>query len=301
LEKIKKIWDSIHRFMTKTGLTYVYYWLGPYLIPQSKILCWLLDYFDRRGAMDKILQSKKFFEDNAARIKKNLALFSDDESRHVYENIILYRGSRDRKYVKAAMKSKYNAMYFDSDIITPQNGECFLDCGAFWGENSIAYQKFLKKHGCENPKVIAIEPDAKNFEHMVKNLRKKMKNEIHTFHCGVWSKEANLSFQSNINTSCKISKDGGIQIHVKTIDSIVEQTGLEVTYLKMDVEGSEMEALKGAEQTITRFRPKLALSIYHSDEHMLEIIEYIHEKYPAYKLYVRHYTGFFAETVLYCV
>ena len=73
------------------------------------------------------------------------------------------------------------------------------------------------------------------------------------------------------------------------------------SYNKIDTEGCEMEVLMGAAETIRRNRPKLAISIYHSDEHMLEIIEYIHEKYPDYRLYVRHYTGFFAETVLYCL
>lgn len=60
-------------------------------------------------------------------------------------------------------------------------------------------------------------------------------------------------------------------------------------------------ALTGTHETILKFRPRLAISIYHSDEDMVEIIQRISRNYPFYDLYVRHYTGFFAETVLYCI
>lgn len=69
----------------------------------------------------------------------------------------------------------------------------------------------------------------------------------------------------------------------------------------MDIEGSELPALEGAKQTILRNKPKLAISIYHSDEDMLRIVEYIHELVPEYKLYIRAHTMGIAETVLYAV
>lgn len=56
-----------------------------------------------------------------------------------------------------------------------------------------------------------------------------------------------------------------------------------VTYIKMDVEGAELNSLIGAHKTIKREHPRLAISIYHSDD-MLNIIEYIKENYPFYIL-----------------
>lgn len=73
------------------------------------------------------------------------------------------------------------------------------------------------------------------------------------------------------------------------------------TFIKMDIEGMEWDALHGAVETIKRNHPKLAICIYHSDEDMIRIVEYIHEIAPEYKLYVRHHSKREYETVLYAV
>lgn len=69
----------------------------------------------------------------------------------------------------------------------------------------------------------------------------------------------------------------------------------------MDIEGAEMDALFVAQETIWRNHPKLAICIYHSDEDMIQIIEYVHSLVPEYKLFVRHHTRGRCETVLYAV
>jgi len=69
----------------------------------------------------------------------------------------------------------------------------------------------------------------------------------------------------------------------------------------MDVEGAELESLKGAEKTIRRDRPKLAICIYHKPEDMTEIPLFIKELVPEYKLYVRMHANDGSETVLYAI
>lgn len=73
------------------------------------------------------------------------------------------------------------------------------------------------------------------------------------------------------------------------------------TFIKMDLEGSEMQALKGAEKIIKANKPKLAICIYHSDKDMLEIIQYIYSLVPEYKFFVRQHANSYNETVLYAV
>ena len=69
----------------------------------------------------------------------------------------------------------------------------------------------------------------------------------------------------------------------------------------MDIEGAELPALQGAEHIIKKNKPKLAISIYHSDEDMLRLAEYIHELVPEYRLFIRAHRPGIAETVLYAV
>jgi len=69
----------------------------------------------------------------------------------------------------------------------------------------------------------------------------------------------------------------------------------------MDVEGSEMEALQGAKQTILKYKPRLAISIYHKPEDLLDISSYILSLVPDYKLYVRHFSTSESDTVLYAI
>lgn len=74
-----------------------------------------------------------------------------------------------------------------------------------------------------------------------------------------------------------------------------------MTFIKMDIEGAELEALHGCRDTIIKYRPKLAICVYHKPEDIIEIPSYIHEIVPEYKLYLRHHSKDLSETVLYAL
>ena len=86
-------------------------------------------------------------------------------------------------------------------------------------------------------------------------------------------------------------------VRVTTIDGTVGDEP--VGFIKMDIEGSEFGALHGAERTIRRDRPLLALSVYHLPGDMLAIMDYLHELVPKYRFWLRHYSVGNADTVLY--
>lgn len=77
--------------------------------------------------------------------------------------------------------------------------------------------------------------------------------------------------------------------------------GKPVTFIKLDIEGAEMDALIGARMSIKKWKPRLAVCVYHRREDLVEIPLYIHGLVPEYKMYLRHYSTCRAETVLYCI
>ena len=91
----------------------------------------------------------------------------------------------------------------------------------------------------------------------------------------------------------------GEPVRMDTLDHCLK--GIPVTYLKMDVEGMECAALRGAENLIKTYHPKLAICTYHSDSDMIQVPKQILKICPDYKLYFRHYTNALVETVCYAV
>ena len=125
--------------------------------------------------------------------------------------------------------------------------------------------------------------------------------KVELINAGLWSKDTYLAFHSAEYGGSHIvesdEKDGA-QVKVVALDSCIRG---KVTFIKMDIEGAELEALKGAKQLIMKYRPKLAICIYHKREDMWEIPYFIKNLVPEYKLYIRHYSNYEYETVLYAV
>lgn len=96
-----------------------------------------------------------------------------------------------------------------------------------------------------------------------------------------------------------VEESTGTTIPLVRMDSVEECQ--DATFIKMDIEGAEFAALHGARKIIQRNKPKLAICIYHCDEDMLRIPEYIHELVPEYKIYMRAHNMGIAENVMYAV
>lgn len=205
----------------------------------------------------------------------------------------------------------YEKQYFD-DILSFTEEEVFCDCGVLDGETSI---QFAEKVQGKYKKLHLFEPDSANRKKTQENmLASQLKNyEIHPV--GVWNKQEELQFvmlggastlvESNRSDVLeKLSKDTVIEIvPVDTLDHIFAETPQEElpTYIKMDIEGAELQALQGAKAIIQKAKPKLAISVYHKDEDIVTLLLLIKHLHSDYQFYLRHYSNSFNETILYAI
>lgn len=117
---------------------------------------------------------------------------------------------------------------------------------------------------------------------------------------GLWSQEQKIGFNSDRNLALsKITENGENTIETVSLDDFLK--GDRASFIKMDIEGAELDALRGAEQTIKTFKPRLAVSVYHKVNDFIDIPEYLLSLVPEYKFYIRHYSVYKYETVLYAL
>lgn len=188
------------------------------------------------------------------------------------------------------------AQYFDLPELenNREENEIFLDAGAFDGLTS---EIFINWGG---RRVIAFEPEAANRKKCDENL-KSLGCEYKVYPFGLWSGKGTLSFASNLKGSSHIldknqTSDYLTQIEVEALDNLIDE---KITFLKMDIEGAELEALKGAENLIKMYKPKLAIAIYHKPEDIYIIPDFLLSLVPNYRFWLRHYSIASVDTVLY--
>ncbi len=186
----------------------------------------------------------------------------------------------------------YGIQYFD--VFKPQKNEIFVDAGAFdMGTTS----DFIEWCNNDYEQIYVFEPDKSNIQKCRKWIYDKNDERIQLIDKGTYDFEGSVSFNSTGDGGAAITDKAGDTIDVTTIDNIVD--GKRVSYIKMDVEGSELETLKGAEKTIRKYKPRLAVCVYHKPLDIIELPIYILQLNPDYKFYMRHYASNYCETVLY--
>lgn len=183
--------------------------------------------------------------------------------------------------------------YFD--VFSAQNREIFVDAGSYDG-NSI--MDFISWENGNYEKVFAFEPINEMFQLIRKRLINENISQVELFQKALWIKNEKVPFIEN--------KSGSYVAEGENVTSFVEGVALDeiirnekITFIKMDVEGSELNALKGAKNTIRKNKPKLAICIYHKPEDILDIPAYILDLVKEYRFYIRHYSSCIWETVLY--
>jgi len=236
-----------------------------------------------------------------------ITVIDGDEAVKITDNLVSRGFARENIYHHSnvfGMDSQYlhkltEDQYFDSEIIIPRlsSNEVFVDAGCC---NCYTDHRFVER--CDKyKKIIAFEPSPKQYLDCVE-FSQDIKN-ITIHQCALWHENTTICFDDTRTAGGTHISDNAsastTQIKAVKLDDILD--GEEATFIKMDIEGAELNALKGAEQTILKNRPKLAICVYHKPEDIFEIPAYILSLHSDYKLYLRHYSFWHGETVLYAV
>lgn len=236
--------------------------------------------------------------ENADKIEYVCDFLCDEESKRVFRNLIEYRQTNNRHLVEEIYETKHKQYFPGEEILGKVKNEIMVDCGGYDGMTTVNFKEWA---GGSYEKSYIFEADDTMFEICKELMRFKSIDNVDIIKKAVYSKTSQLKFDNSdfASGSGNISESGTCIVEATSIDEMLD--GREVTFIKMDIEGSEMEALLGAEKTIQAFHPKLAISIYHKDEDLWEIPYYLKNKYPFYQFYIRHYTSLTTETILYAV
>ncbi len=238
----------------------------------------------------EILFDYDYYLKNREGFEQTYDWLADDLSRKTM------RGYMDGR-MNGVMRPLYDC-YVPDQYFIPEvrlaSHEVYIDCGMYDGDTVV---EFMGR--CPNyARIVGFEPDEENVE---KFRSRNLPLERIEVHCaGAWSEEGVLRFSAEGTTASRISESGNVSLSVKSIDSL--ELNQVVTFIKMDIEGSELEALKGAQETIRRDMPKLAICVYHKKEDMITIPQYIRSlesEGSAYSFYLRHHSLNEHETVLY--
>ncbi len=277
--------------------------------PLSDILYKTMHFFNLTTAShtneilaDVLPENVKYFQENADRVQNIINNLQDEKSKRIYSQMIKYRCTFLKK--DHPEFSVYD-QYFPKDIVKLSDKEVFIDCGAYTGDTLLKLVRLTKN---KYKKIVAFEPDISN----LKKLEDRKFKNCQIIQAAVYDKEGEAEFcHDNVeafssklemikNNNTYLEKDiSKTKVIMKVIDNLEECK--DATFIKMDIEGAELNALKGAEKIIRKNHPKLAICIYHSNEDMLNIAEWILSLKLDYKLYVRSHFGDYNETVLYAV
>ena len=236
---------------------------------------------------------RKTFNDKDVNAVKGL--FADELSTQIYSKII-----NKYKHADLDFSDVYSnePMYFNDifkEDLTPN--EVYIDAGVHSVKSIIDFIFYTKG---KYKKIYAFEPDGINYNALYNDLTYFQGVELFKYGLSDKNKEVLFDMRGN-GGSCIVNEESSFsgtvgKVKVVSLDTFLNDVP---SFIKMDVEGAEYEALNGASECIKAHMPKLAISLYHKVDDLIRVPLFINKLVPEYKLYLRHHRTNYFETVLY--
>ena len=256
-----------------------------------------LAYSDLCHVLPDLIPLPNFVFETRSDLLKNLkkwqnlrSSLSDDPSRQILDDLLSFRLTGN--YASMTSYSFRPTDQYFEDFLGLGSKDIFVDAGGFDGDTT---EEFCKRYpGYE--KVYFFEPSSSNCKKA--RIRLKECRSIEFIELGLSDSVGRLWFNPDGGAASSISESGSCQIDVTTLDRHVDK---KTTFIKMDLEGWEIKALKGAKQHIIEDYPKLAIAVYHNASDFWGIFEFVISLRQDYKIFLRHYTEGWSETIMYFV
>ena len=229
-------------------------------------------------------------EANPAKYEWLHETLADETSRHVLQQVLQFRYSFDIEAMNGFVLNQ-EGQYFDP-CVELKRGEVFVDGGGYDGITSLRFAARCPEHRC-----------IEFFEPMADSMGLSQKNLIHLntvrFHQeALYCRNGELHFDSSAGDASHIASAGIEVVKAVRLDDAVQEP---ISFMKLDIEGAECDAISGAERHICQERPKLAVCVYHDQAHFWQVPSLILKFCNDYRVYLRHYTQGINETIMYFI
>ena len=303
---VEKIQKGAHCLIYGAGVA------GHYRAGRFKNFGVIIDAFidpdESKGPVDeqtgiKVITEKDLAENKALYDGKTLVISYPvkpvaDEIRKRLIDVI---GISENKIIGGIFDWRNNqGQYFD--YFEARENEVFVDCGCFDGATCYNFAGWCGSKGFDH--IYSFEADPKNYARAKEILAPLGKCDLYPYGTADVNKKVYFAADA-FETSCIISKEeaekrnfeGVEEIEVRALDDVL--AGKKITYIKMDIEGAEYEALQGARKLIMENRPRMAISVYHKFEDFVVLADLVLKMHPDYRIAFRHYGYDDLETVMY--
>jgi FkbM family methyltransferase len=192
--------------------------------------------------------------------------------------------------------------YKYKNLIFAREGDYVIDGGACYGDTALYFADLVKEQG----KVFSFEFIDNNLELLRRNvaLNPAKQNTIQVVESPLWS-DSDTEFAAvergaaSYLTNVKVDKNARVYKTISIDEFVLENNIERVNFIKLDIEGAELETLKGAVETIRRYKPQLAVCLYHKHSDFWEIPRFLKELVPDYEFYFDHFALNLFESVLF--
>lgn len=237
-------------------------------------------------------ETPQYYLDNIEEIEKAYLKLSDSESKRQFIGHLKARIGHSFEVIPEAQTDN---QYFPCDIVKLDRNEVFLDCGSYTGDT---LSDFIKYSPFRHEKFICLEPDPINLIALRKTIEEKSIENVEVFNIAVGNQNAELKFEATGGGGAGLSENGTMIVSCKRIDDYFNEN---FSFIKLDIEGAELDALKGAKNTINLKMPKIAVCIYHLPSDLWKILLYLDKEHQFYNFSARTHQFDGLDFVLYAI